>query len=275
MRGGGISSVYPFVPGLAVLGVLLALVAWVAIRELRRRMPIRLWLTAAIFLLLATGFIVLMSVLTQFRLLGRHLMPLEPVVILGAAVAVTALVRSGRNWAKTLACGFCMVWLASALSLRFAPRHARDDYRSAAALAVSALQSGKSVWWAADGCAGEYYRVPLTDQPTVQGEAWLAVNLGQEQLTGMALPDVVVLSKADVYDASGTLAKMLSEQGYRNTQKLRAFTIWEKQAPIGESAAMRNRNARELNGVVQPHLVPNADGVQTNAFGIYRTPGVV
>ena len=270
MRGGGMASVYPFVAGLAVLGILLSLVAWVAIRELRRRMSLRLWLTASVYLLLSTGFIVLMSVLTQFRLLGRHLMPLEPVIILGAAVGVTALFKNGRNSGKLLACGFCTVWLASALSLRFATRHARDDYRSAASVAVDALHSGKSVWWAADACTGEYYKVPLTDSSTATGDALLAVNLEEKRIATLTLPDVVVLSKTDVYDASGTISKMVRERSYRNTRSFPAFTIWEKAPDSGAAGREGEQAPRKSAANVGECCIPLACQEGSVAFGIYR-----
>jgi hypothetical protein len=228
LRAGGIGALIHFGPLLAVLGACSLLLWVVAFREVRRRFDRRVWMAAAVYVLLPLLFIVGMAVKTHFKLLGRHLMPLEPVVILGVAIGLTALLKNGRMCGRLLAAGFCVLWLASSLSLRFASRHARDDYRSAAAVAATALQKGASVWWAADGATGEYYGVPLADSTGVKGKAFLSINLPSQALSRHPLPAMVVLSKVDVYDTGGALGKMLRENPYRQTHAFPAFTVWER-----------------------------------------------
>jgi len=165
---------------------------------------------------------------THFKLLGRHLMPLEPVVILGLALALTSLLER-RGWsAKILVLGFCLLWLGSSLSLRFAPRHARDDYRSAAAAANTALKAGKTVWWCADSCGAGYYKVALAGEPMVPGKAFFAMRLDPERVPGLPQPDLVVLSKPDIYDPGGGVQRLLGAGTYRKMYSFPAFTIWEK-----------------------------------------------
>ena len=234
LREGGMSALRPFLPGLALMAVMCLLVVGAAFRQICQRFNTRMWIAAATYVLIGLVLVLAMAALTHFKLLGRHLMPVEPVVILGVAIAITAWLNKRKLWGRILVVGFCLLWLTSSLSLRFAPRHARDDYRSAAALAVDALQAGKSVWWAANISAGAYYQVPLAIHSPVPGRALLVANPTLGDLADVPLPDVVIFSKPDIYDAGGTLGKLLADHSYRNARSLAAFTVWEKQVGSGD-----------------------------------------
>lgn len=228
MRESGLSALRPFLPGLAALAVVSVMLAGEAFRQIVRRFYARMWIAAAAYVLLGLSIVLVTSALTQFKLLGRHLMPLEPAIILGIAIAITALLNKGKMGGRLLVAGFCLLWLGSSISLRFAPRHARDDYRSAAAVATAALQAGKSVWWAATPLTGAYYQVPLAVHSQVPGKALVVNNPTRSDLENISLPDIVIFSKPDVYDAAGNLAKLLADNSYRKTRTLPAFSIWEK-----------------------------------------------
>jgi hypothetical protein len=103
----------------------------------------------------------------------------------------------------------CTVWLglllASALSFRFADRHHKDDYRSAAALAHQSLAAGCRVWWAASWHCAVYYRVPVgavEENRTALSPECYPVEPAN------ALPDrlpVILLSRPSIYDPAGLL----------------------------------------------------------------------
>jgi hypothetical protein len=124
---------------------------------------------------------------------------------------------------------FFALCLASGLSLRFAPRHAKDDYRSAAGLARAALATGRPVWWSADDNAGAYYRLSFATnaQP---GTAFTLVNPSAAVLATLAPADVVLVSLPDIYDPHGVLAGYLARNHYQKTRVLPAFAVLEKPA---------------------------------------------
>ena len=69
-----------------------------------------------------------------------------------------------------------LLWLSSSLNLRWREAHAKDDYRTAAAIAAGALRDNKEVWWAADAAAAFIYLTPVALED-VPGRAWATTGL--------------------------------------------------------------------------------------------------
>ena len=105
---------------------------------------------------------------------------------------------------------FLVLGLASAASIRFATRHAKDDYRSAAAVARAALSVGDKVWWNADKFGALLYQVHFAE--SCNGAAML-FNPQHGFADRAPAPSVVIASKPDIYDAHGALAEYLSATG--------------------------------------------------------------
>ncbi len=207
-------------------------------------LPMMIAGTLAVLILLLTGFIALKGRINQrsvlffaiavalpfvlvlaagasshMRLVGRHLTPLLPFLLAGMAIGLARLLSARALWRKSLAVGLLAILLFSALEIRLAPRHRRDDYRSAAAIAREALVSGQRVCWLADVSTGLYYHVPF-------GSPRLATSLN---LPGPnPPPDVVILSKPDIYDASGAVRSYLAAEDFKVTRALPAFQIWTR-----------------------------------------------
>lgn len=179
----------------------------------------------------------------HWRVLGRHLIAMLPVVNLLLAVGMASLlVKSTRPaWmlrsAVAVAC--LLLLTVSSLSLRFSERHRKDDYRSAVAIAQEAVSKGQRVWWAAAnlganhyGLAGEFdfmgemtgatKPIECADRSSVQPVAHASANCLQQ----LSSPDVVIFSKPDVFDASGAIAEYLKEGGFSPVQYLPAFVVW-------------------------------------------------
>jgi hypothetical protein len=173
----------------------------------------------AIFIL-ATGFVL------HFRVLGRHFAPLLAIVVFLLGVGVSAAWRGAAG--KILVVGFFTFCIVSGLSLKFATRHAKDDYRSAAGLARTALADGKSVWWNADANAAAYYKLPLATNPIESGRAFLMINPPSDFLATNVPADVVIVSRPDIYDPHGTLAIFLARNDFKKAAVLPAFVVWEK-----------------------------------------------
>ena len=164
----------------------------------------------------------------HFRVLGRHLTPFVPALLLLLIFGASALWSHGTWWARAPVVVFCLLSLISCLSLRFAARHEKDDYRMAAALARTALRNGGPVWWSAAEEGAHYYGVPLATGLASNGEAIFMMDPARESLGVLPPPALIVASKPDVYDGQRVLADYIHERGYREVGRFPAFVIWER-----------------------------------------------
>lgn len=179
--------------------------------------------------------IVLLGRIGEFRIVGRHFMPLYPFLLLGVSALATAAWQSGRWIPRSAVVLLLSASLASAATYRFASRHGKDDYRGAAETARGVLQAGGVVWWAADRAAANFYGVypqvfalggtPLMATPPL---IFMANNRDAEYLAHLPDPDLVILSKHDVYDSSGYLREFLIAHEFSLIKKLAAFEVFAK-----------------------------------------------
>jgi hypothetical protein len=226
LRTQGLRELASFLPSLALgAGALLVLLLG-AVSSIKERIGKReivsfvLAVAGPLLVVLAAG------VSGRMRLLGRHLTPLLPFLLAFLSIGLTKFLASPSSWRKLAGWAALAVFLLSALEIRFAPRHRRDDYRSAAAIAREAQSAGENVWWLADISTGIYYRVPL-DSPRL--------SASPDPLGLPWLPDLVVLSKPDVYDGSGAARAYLAQKNFKVTSALPAFQIWTR-LPVLHSA---------------------------------------
>ncbi len=176
----------------------------------------------------SSALLVLAGWIAHFRVLGRHFAPLAAVGLLLLSLGAAWLWRSRRWLARAAVLGFFVLSMWSSLSLRFAPRHQRDDYRDAAALARTALAAHRTVWWNANPQGAAYYRLPTTGGPSDPGVALSLVNPRATELDSLPKPDLVVTSKPDIYDVEGALAAYLQRNGFTQVRDLPAFAVWER-----------------------------------------------
>ncbi|MDF3129311.1 hypothetical protein P0Y35_08895 [Kiritimatiellaeota bacterium B1221] len=156
------------------------------------------------------------GVVGEFRLLGRHFMPLFPFVLCIFAGMASRLWIQKRAWVP---CLLLLASFGSALSGRFAERHLKDAYREAAEIVKNSSSRGQEIWWGADAAAAEYYGVDDLVR-ILDASAW-------SDLEVHPLPGVVLLSKPDIYDADRILSDYLKKQGYDIIQVMPAFTVWK------------------------------------------------
>ena len=218
-------SLLPLVAGLFLI---LALLAHGLVRAWKARMRPAIG-TGAIYAIPPVVLLFALGYLQDFRVLGRHFMPVMPVILGLFLLSISAM---KRRRAVIFCTALATIWLASSLSLRFAARHQKDDYRSAARLARAALAQGASVWWSADNAAATYYGLPLGESGG--SAARPIVVQSPAQLAGLPLPDLVAASKPDLYDPAGQLAEFLRAHDFIPVRDLPAFTIWRKPAPHSE-----------------------------------------
>jgi hypothetical protein len=231
IREAGFSSFHPFIIPLALQGLVTSFVFFAGCKRVIQQTPRRVWLGVAASLGAAVIFLLAAGVLKHFRVLGRHFAPLAPVVVLLLAVGFRSL-WSRAGWRRGLALFFILFSIASALTLRFATRHAKDDYRTAAAIAITANANNEKVWWCADETAGLYYRVPLSpgENLVTPGQVWLAIYPAAQRLASQPPPDLLILSKPDLYDEHGLMRSYLANHHYTVWQTLPSMTVWHKNA---------------------------------------------
>jgi hypothetical protein len=218
--GGLKSAVAPYLVALGSLAVLYVIVLARGFRSGALRTPLGLSLLTSITL--SIGGLVAASLVVCWPFWGRHLSPIFPFFVLVVAIALSGAPGRSPHW---IALVLSVTLFCSCLQLRFFPRHAKDDYRSAAAIASVALREGASVWWAADMVAAQYYGLPLSENGPRIGGALAVMNPAREFVSTHEAPAVLVLSKPDVYDGEGALRELAANR-YRLLRELPAFRIY-------------------------------------------------
>lgn len=230
LRTAGLAALRPHLIWLVLYGVAIAiLMGAAALQEVKGRN--RKHLVLALCCGVPPAFILAVGCVAHFRVLGRHFAPIVPVLLLLSASGLAWLWSRHGAWARVVALAFCGLSLLSCLSLRFSPRHEKDNYRAAAAWARTALSKGQLVWWNAAAVGAQYYDVPLTTDPGRGGAALLVLNPARGTLSLLPLPQVIVASKPDLYDGQSALAELLREQHFQPAGKFNAFVIWERSGP--------------------------------------------
>ncbi len=229
IRGSRVGAFLPFAVPLGIHAALAVFALFAGVRFAIAKLPVRIWLGSTICVAATTGLLFVAGYVTHFRVLGRHFAPLAACLMLLTACGLWALWNRG-GWRRVCVGFFLLASLASAVSLRVASRHAKDDFRDAVALAGSALQQNERVWWCADGMGARFYGLPTDNQAARPdaGRAWLIRNPVLTTLSSQPPPDLVVVSKPDLYDAAGGTQEYLARNHYQVWRKLAAFTLWRR-----------------------------------------------
>jgi len=237
LREEPVASLMAHLPTVAFHAAALVLVAVTFVTMRRTKTPTQKWsATIAAAILLASLLVIMAGVLGEFRVVGRHLTPAIPFVFLLGALVLNSLWTGGSLWPRSVVVFFLATSLLSAIQFRFEARHGKDDYRGAAQVALEALKRGGTVWWAADQAAAVYYGlvdVPADRTPT-QSETseWNFFPVFRHTRDELALfpsPDLICLSKKDVYDPHGAVTEYAAESELGETLTLRAFSIFSRE----------------------------------------------
>lgn len=226
IREEGFSAFLPFLVPLCLLAM-----GWFFLSfQIVKRKPLSglVCFSFVAYALVSCLFIFLLGKATGFRVLGRHLTPVAPVLVL-----VLAFVLDGRlRFARAAVLWILLGWTVSDLSHRFIFRHAKDDYRNAARFAHQEVEKGGTVFWAADPAGAKYYGV---NPSASSGPVLQTVNLTSEQAAALPEPGLIVLSKTDLYDAREGLRKLLEGGKWKVAARFQAFTLYEKQGINGSA----------------------------------------
>ena len=231
IRTGGFSAFRHYAPQLALYAVtLLPLFLLAALRIIRgpgsaKKISLGLIVLLPLALLLPAGYFL------GFLVLARHCTPLMPALFFGLSLGLVRAGASNRMIIKLLAAAFLVLSLFSCLSLRFAFRHEKDDYRDAAQAAITALRHGQRVWWNAADDGAFYYHVPLSALPDIADAATLVLNPTPQALATFPPPDLVIItSKPDLYDNQQALAKYVRNNPYTRIVTFPAFAVWQRKS---------------------------------------------
>ena len=245
LRSVGPAALVPYAFPLVAAGSVLLAVFAVGLHEARARLGTRKLLLIGALGLFPVATILFSGFAMHWRVAGRHLFAVLPLLTLLLAISLAALLQAdsrGHQRLRWLLAASALVLLVySSFSLRFSERHRKDDYRTAAALAHESLAQGQRVWWAADVIGARYYRLPgefdvlgeLTGQnkPTVCSDlpgVQAIANASTACLLTLTTPEVVILSKPDTFDTNGDITSYLKAQHFLVVQTLPAFTIWRR-----------------------------------------------
>ena len=229
IRADPAGSLWRSAPALLPLAAVLAALGRFAARQLRPLAWSKLAVTAwALALGLPTLAIFAAMLLFDHRALPRHFIPVLPAMLLLLAAAMQQALRQKAVIWRALAVLLPVFWLASAFNLRWQPAHAKDDYRTAAKVAAAALAANKEVWWAADPAAAHIYLTPIALEE-VPGRAWAMQAPAWNDIRFKFPPRVIVMSKPDIYDPQGSVARYASENRFVPALELQAFTIFARE----------------------------------------------
>jgi hypothetical protein len=181
------------------------------------------YFTLAIALPLA--LLIIVAGAAHIRLLGRHFTPFLPFLLFLLAIGLQSLLYAKHARLRIGAAVAVLILFFSSLQIRFAPRHLRDDYRSAALLTQRALLDGNKVWWLADETTGAYYKIPLSS-PNLT----FSSTFSEGSFSATQTPDLVCFSKPDIYDSTGKIDNYLREHDFKVTREFPAFQIFERPA---------------------------------------------
>ena len=229
MRGEPVRSILRSLPVLLPLALTFGLLAYYGGRQIATR-PWRREAVVAWILALGLPLLAVFGALFLFdhRLLPRHLIPALPALLLAiAAVMQRALEGKSKFW-RAVAALLPLLWLGSSLNFRWQPAHAKDNYREASAIAAAALRENREVWWAADPAAAYIYLTPVALEK-VPGRAWAMQAPSWDSIRFKFPPRLIVISKPDIYDPQGSVARYAAENRFVPALQLQAFTLFTRE----------------------------------------------
>lgn len=180
----------------------------------------------AIITALAIPFAILAaaSVIADFQVLGRHMSPAIPALLLPLAICLGNC--TARKIPEILAASAAvLIFIASSLFLRLDPRHARPDYRSASELAIGLLREGKSVLWKADTNAPRYYAWLEGGMPLVNG-----IQVLESNPPSLLLADVIIVNRPELRYAGIDHKALFRSNYFKPVESSPAgFEVWSTQ----------------------------------------------
>jgi len=233
MRANGVATLVPYAPIIAFSAVVLGLVLIGGLLETRAILGVRTLGLLGVCILLPVLFIFVLGLVLHWRTLPRHFIPLVSLFNLLYAFG-TAWWWRRRFGGMAVALTSIIIMGYSSLAVRYAPRHAKDDYKHAAELAANELAGGGRVWWVADDRGALYYGIPVIDGRDAPAStqipaaevylSWTTASV----LSAQTPPTLVLISRPDTYDRQNMIADYLLANKYHPVESFPAFTAWRQ-----------------------------------------------
>jgi hypothetical protein len=223
LRAAGPGSLANSIGPITALALLWLSLLYFAFRHSKADFPTRRTTVVLASVFLPVALVFAIGYQQHVRVSPRYLTPAFPLILIGQTLAADKLWR--RTWGKTLIALFAGLLLISALEVRFAGRHAKEDYRQAAALTKNMIKQGAVVYWAADVQTAIYYGV-IEEKERDAGSDRVVLHTQIDAARRLEQCDVVVLSRTDVYDAAGTCRQFIRDQQFRSARIYQGFVIY-------------------------------------------------
>jgi len=170
--------------------------------------------------------LVLLALAARFPFWGRHLAPVFPFFCAVTILAIRSLGVARGGWGRWVGPVLAVLLAISAGLLRTQPRHAKDDYRAAVAIAQRTVEENGVVWWCADPDTARYYALPVSREHRSQGPIVFVSGYSPEELVALTPPNLIVLSKPDIFDPKQSLLDYVNQRGYQLQESVNAFRIF-------------------------------------------------
>ena len=217
-------ALFPYVAASGLLALALCFIFY-ALWHARQDVTNKRLIGGSIVIVLATIILTAaLAYVVKWPFWGRHLSAIVAVVAALIALAMKSALSRG-TLGKIAVAIVAVLFLSSSLMVRFSSAHSKDDYRDAVRIVREEVAHGRRVWFAGDVSAATYYQAPMTDPNLV-----LIPNSNELAIDQQPMPDVVCISKPDIFDPHQKILNFLRENNFRVTRQLPAFQIFEPAA---------------------------------------------
>jgi hypothetical protein len=211
LREHGVSVIQPYLTQLIIHGLVIGSVFTVGIFKLFRSRNVKSTLAVAVCLSLPVLLILAAGIITEFRVLGRHFAPLVVILLYVLCVGLHHMMQHRNKFGIILLILFAIFQAKSCLLVRYGARHKKDNYRLAATIANDALDRGETVWWNANPDSALYYKLPA-EYSDADHHFYMLEKPTDQQLKEACAPDIVITSKADIFDSDRVMSQYLQSR---------------------------------------------------------------
>lgn len=195
---------------------------WLGVRDWLKAQPARVLLALALALGIPIAILLFSSLFFGFRILGRHLSPAIVVLLLPVAQCLEIGLR-GRRIPLVIGSTALLFWLASCLVLRLDPRHSKDDYRRATAMAYDLFKDDRRIWWLADMNAPRYYVYRRDGIPAINAiQPWET-----SPPASLAFTDYVFVNRPDLRFQGRDHEAILTGAKFKLIERFSGFEVWK------------------------------------------------
>jgi len=226
LRSGNLPALLASHPWLPFAALIVAAAWTIGVREFAASFPLRAKVGLACSVAVPVVAFAAVGLLANFSVLGRHMSPLIPALLVPLACTCDLGVRNlraGNPWVAAIATAALAVAIVSSIQLRVSPRHEREDYRRATEMAIDALQKGKTIMWRADMNTVRFY---------AQQEGGMAMvhyvqRLESEVPTSLMFTDLIFINRPDLRFGDQDYRKPLADEGFDLIDTFSGFEVWQ------------------------------------------------